>query len=222
MKLKNIYLIVVMALVFGACNDDIEIWDSATIDYAGTYVYELQSEDGSAVYRGYSDTRKLEIYNTANDVANEVWMDDHEKLFPLKSKFFLSGDAMSFASVSMEFDNLTNNLPSVEIPDDAPVAADVTFVEARDYIRCAIEEGKILTNAATSVGGNQTDSIYFKIRLLSGQVTFKSYSVPVEQRQNPDKEEFAWEYISASYDNTKDEVYIISGHRYTGFPEDHY
>ena len=56
--------------------------------------------------------------------------------------------------------------------------------------------------------------------MLSGTVKFTSYSVPVEERADPEVEQFDWLYESATYDNTLDESYVLAGHRKTGFSED--
>ncbi|MEN8826161.1 MAG: lipid-binding protein [Wenyingzhuangia sp.] len=96
------------------------------------------------------------------------------------------------------------------------------MTEDRDYIRAIVLEGKILTDAATTISGNPVDSIYIKLKLLSGSVSFKSYELPEALRANPEEREFDWEYTHATYDstNTADETYILSGHRKTGFVED--
>ncbi|RXQ96752.1 hypothetical protein EO244_03735 [Ancylomarina salipaludis] len=219
-KLFLVASVIIVGLSFTSCDEKIEIWDSATLEYSGTYVYELKNEDATATYVGYSDQNKIEIFNTSANVENEVIIYDHGKMFPLKSKFIFSGNATSFASKSLLFDDLTNNEEAVVLPEDAPTAITDTLSEDRDYLRAAVVEGSIIKDGMTTIGGNVADSLYFKIVLYSGTANFKSVAVPVEYRANPDKEEFEWELVSVVRDAAKDKTYVISGHRYTGFSED--
>lgn len=221
MKKNIIYLaLVLFSFTINSCKEDLEIWDSNTLGYSGTYYWELFSEDMADIYVEYDNAVQLLIYNTSDNVENEVWIEDTDGIFPLKSKFSLQGNPESFMSKSMDFADLSNNLPSIEVPDDKPTALNQEVTEDRDYIRAAILDGKILPKAATTISGHPVDSIYIKIKLLSGTVKFKSYAVPVALRADPEVEEFAWEYNDATYDATLDETYVISGHRKTGFAED--
>ena len=223
--MKNIFLYLIgacLSLSLVSCDDtELDDWDSAVLDYSGTYLYQVSEPDGTLV-ADYDNEQKLEFYNTAADVANELWIDDHDKVFELRSKFFFDGDAGSFKSKSIAFADLTDNEKAIVVPDNKPLKLDTLTVVPRDYIRAAIVEGKIIKNGATTLGKNITDSLYLSIVLYSGNVTFKSEEVPVEYRSNPDKEEFKWVLDAVAYDATADESYIISGHRYTGFTEDDY
>lgn len=219
---KLLYILAVGFIGLTACDDtELEDWDSAVLDYSGTYLYQVSTLDGTLAV-DYDSENKLEFYNTSADVANELWIDDHDKVFELRSKFFFNGDASSFASKSIAFDDLTNNEKAIVVPEDKPLKLDTITVEARDYVRAAIVEGKIIKDGATTLGKNITDSLYISIVLYSGNVTFKSEEVPVEYRSNPDKEEFKWVLDVVAHDAAKDESYIVAGHRYTGFTEDDY
>ena len=222
MKYIKLYLLVILVFAFSSCKEDLEIWDSETLEYSGKFDYQLLSEDLQDVYVDYGS--QLMIYNTASNVANEVWIDDEENAFPLKSKFTFTGNSLSFKSSTEDFAALTNNIYSVDndLPTPAPTAVGQSVTEERGYVRAVILEGKILPKQATTIGGNTADSLYLKIKLLSGEVTYISYEVPLALRQDPEKEEFKWKYSTATYDSSLDEVYVISGHRYTGFDEDHY
>ena len=226
MKLKNIYLFIVMALALGACDDDIEIWDSATLDYSGTYVCQVLKADGS-VYADYSDSRKIDIYNTDANIANELWITDHDKWLELTSKFFLDGDASNFASKSLEYDDLPLNVSMVKASGDAPTGVGQILRDTIWGAKTALVEGKILPKAMTTIGGNVTDSIYMKIKFMYGDVTFISQEVPEAYRANPDVAEFEWVFESSIHNTVKangdvrdEEFYMYSGHRYTGFSED--
>ena len=223
MKKNIIYILLVFAtFTFSSCDEDLEIWDSNTLDYSGTYFWELYNEDMSSLYVGYDHDVQLLIYNTADNNENEVWLEDTDHIFPLKSKFFFDGTAESFSSKSSDFADLTDNAAAIEgaSPGTKPTGLNEESIEDTDYIRSTIMEGKILKNAGTTISGNPVDSIYVKIKLYSGTVKYTSYSVPVEKRADPEVEEFDWVYDSATYDNTLDEIYVISGHRKTGFSED--
>ncbi|MBN2598298.1 MAG: hypothetical protein JXR82_16085 [Marinifilaceae bacterium] len=204
-----------------SCNDDIEIWDSAVLDYSGSYVVQVQEEDGT-VLSDYKDDNKIDIYNTSDDVPNEFWITDYGKYLEITSKFFLTGDASNFASKSLEFDDLPLNI-SVVIEDftPKPTVAGETVTKNIWGAKTALVEGKILPKAMTTIGGNVADSIYMKIKFMYGDVTFKSVEVPVEYRADPEVAEFKWKIESSAYDAASgDETYVYSGYRYTGFPED--
>lgn len=207
-------------MTLSSCNEDIEIWDSNTLDYSGTYFWELYNEDMTSNLVAYDHDVQLLIYNTAENISNEVWMEDTDGIFPFKSKFSLEGTSSAFESKSTTFADLDNNVLAITNPSTKPTALGQEVIEDRDYIRNTILEGKILPDAATTVSGNPVDSLYIKIKLYSGTVKFTSKAVPVELRADPEVEEFAWEYNSVTYDNSKDETYVISGHRKTGFAAD--
>jgi len=219
---KNIIYIALLFFSFTifSCDEELDIFDSNTLSYSGTYFWQLLDETNTDVYVDYDHNVQLMIYNTSDNVENEVWIEDTDHVFPLKSKFFLSGTSTSFKSSTEDFNNLPNNELAVEAPDDKPTGLNQTTTDSRDYVRSFIVEGKILPKAATTISGNPVDSIYVKIKLLSGDVTFTSYSVAVEERADPEVEEFDWKFASATYDNTLDETYVISGHRKTGLAED--
>lgn len=222
--MKNIFIYIIgacLSLSLVSCDNEIEIWDSATLDYSGSYLYTVTLEDGTLDH-AYNNEYMLEFYNTSANVENEIFIDDHDKYFEMRSKFSLDGDYANFKSKSIVFADLADNEKALVVPSGKPTALNETKVETRTNIRAAIVEGKIISKGATTLGGNVADSLYVKMTLYSGTVNFKSVSVPVEYRANPDKEEFAWEFESVVHDATKDETVIIAGHRFTGFSEDEY
>jgi len=231
--MKKILLYVAFAMAvssLSSCKEDLEIWDSATLDYSGRFMYQLQDSSGATVYVDYAAKNEIRIFNTAANLPNEVWIDDIAKKFPFKCKFNLTGNSESFKSKSLNFADLNDNtITTVKdygftLPTVKPLAANETVTEPRGYLRCAVTEGKIIRNAATTLGGNKADSIFIRVRLYSGSVTFVSYSIPVAQRVNPNIEEFAWKFSTMNYDPVAypDEYYVISGHRFTGLIEDNY
>ena len=236
MKKNIIYIsLLIIAFTMSSCNEDVEVWDSETLDYSGSFFWELYDEDMTTKYVAYDHDVKLWIYNTAENVPNKVWIEDTDHVFPLKSKFSFTGTSESFMSDETEFDNLENDIIAIDTPitEGANQEEDINsnpvekpdglgeeVIIERSYIRNLILDGKILPKAGTTVSGNPVDSIYIKIKLLSGTVKFTSYEVPEALRADPEKVEYDWEYSSATYDNTLDEIYVISGHRKTGFAED--
>ena len=213
---KLIYLFAVVFIGLTACNDDIEIWDSAVLDYSGTYVVDLTDVDGDVHHD------MIEIYNSAANLADEIIIDDHNGFMDLRSKFSLDGDFSSFKSKSLTFADLALNENAIvdAKPETAPTALDQTESPEAWYIKAAITEAEILPKGMTTEAGNVADSIYMKMVLYSGTVNFKSASVPTEYRANPDVEEFEWVFVDVAHDATKDETVVISGNRYTGFPAD--
>lgn len=209
------------ALLFTSCEQEVEVWDSETLDYSGRYVIKLMNEDMSEVIVDY-DGSELMIYNTAANVANEVWLEDMAQLLPLKSKFSFSGTPDSFKSTNTEFDKLTDNILTVSLPNVAPTAEGQTKEEARDYLRAFVVDGKITPQSITTKGGNTADGLFIKVKLYSGSATFKSQKKAEKEWANPTVPEYKWSLSSVSHDATKDEVLVISGYRYTGFPEDFY
>lgn len=209
------------AMFLSSCHEDVDNWDSATLDYSGRYVIKLLSEDGQEVYLDYDGT-EIQIYNTAANVANEIWLDDMKALFPLKSKFFLEGTPAGFSSAQLAYEQLTDNLYSYELPGDTPEADGESVTEERYYLRAAIYDRKITKGGYTTKGGNLTDAISFKIKIYSGTATFTSYILPESEWASPTTPEYAWKQESVQYDPELDETYLVEGYRYTGFDEDEY
>lgn len=202
MKKNIIYLaLVLFSFTISSCQEDVEVWDSNTLSYSGTYFWELLSEDMADTYLPYDyKDQKLLIYNTSENIQNEIWIEDTQNIFPLKSKFSLEGTSTSFMSKSMDFAELTNNVVPIESLIEGtttvpalvkPTALNQEKVVDVDYIRAAILDGKILPKAGTTASGHAVDSIYIKIKLYSGTVKYTSYSVPLALRADPEVEETA-------------------------------
>ncbi len=221
-KIFYLFSLLTFAIAFSSCQEDLEIWDSETLEYSGRFIVDLMDENMNEVI---DDGYEIQIYNTSDNVANEVWIDDLDWVFPenrLKSKFNFTGNSSSFKSTTEDFAQLPYNIRSTDdLPSPAPTAAGQTkTVDEQWYVRAAVLEGKILPKAATTIGGNEVDSIYMKVKLYSGVATFKSFEIPESMRQDPEKAEFKWKFESATHVATLDETYVLSGHRYSGMPED--
>ncbi|TLX72653.1 hypothetical protein E9993_17605 [Labilibacter sediminis] len=223
--MKNIkfYISVLCVLSFlSSCEEELEIWDSATLDYAGRYITDVINEAEEVTDITH---REFNIYNTANNVENEFFVElSHERgdFFDVKFKSFVNGSSASFTSKSLDFANVGENTPAITLPDTPPTGLGEVTSEKREFIKAGIEEGKILLKAATSIGGNICDSLYLKVKFMGGDVGFVSYLLDPEDRENPEVEEFAWKAQTLSHDASMDTTIYFSGHRYTGFPEDDY
>lgn len=218
-------LIFASSLLLSSCQQDVEIWDSETYGYDGRYVIKLMNEDMSTVTYEY-DGSELQLYNTAANQPNELWMEDMQHLIPLKSKFTFTGSPNGFKSSETDFNKLTNNTLAITAPSAqeaaTPTAENQTAEVPRDDLRATVLDGKIMPKAAKTKGGNLTDSLYLKVKLYGGMATFKSKAKPKDQWQNPNKAEFIWELTSVKPDPSKVRTIVIGGFRYTGFQEDEY
>lgn len=122
--------------MFISCDEggDLDIGGTATQDMAGDWYVEFLV-DGQDIYGlGYS---LLSTYNTAANKNTEMWIDDHENTWAYKLK-----TSVDYANKTFSGTDLENQV------------YDIT---------ATINDGKILKDAATTSGGNVSDSIYFEI-----------------------------------------------------------
>jgi len=49
--------------MFTSCQEELESWDSETLEYSGRFVFKLMSEDMSDTYVDYG--YEIQLYNTA-------------------------------------------------------------------------------------------------------------------------------------------------------------
>lgn len=237
--MKNIaylFSILLIGVVFSSCFEDIDNWYSETASYDGRFVVATTCEEYSSDNTTISDGIELMIYNTADNVPNEVWLDTEVAGQHIKGKFKLTGDPSNFSSTET-VDNIASD--SYYIDTDyglapftasyasyfrVPTAAGQLNDGIQLYTRITLLEGKILPNAATSIGGNTSDSIYVKTVMHHDFMQFESYEIPEEEWDDPDVPEFAWRVKPGT--NTPataedwDETWTLAGYRYTGLPED--
>lgn len=223
-RILSVLLLCMGVAALTSCQKDVEIWDSATLEYSGRYVVKFIDAQGEST--DY-DGSEVYIYNTVNNVANELWIEDKGHHIPLKSKFTLNGSPESFVSTQKDFGQLTDNLLAITLPTAAekiaaPTKAGETATVSREAVRAYITEGKITRGTVTTKGGNIADGITLKLTLLGGKVTFKSVQKPKGEWANPNVPEFAWKFDSVAPDTTKDTTVTIEGYSYTGYPEDLY
>lgn len=111
------------------------------VDLAGDW-YVMLLVDGEDIYGlGYN---LISTYNTASD-DQEMWVDDHE-LWPMKVATPVNVESLTFSGTDLA------NLYSYEDSEGETVSPVVD-----------ITNGKVLLNAATTSGGNTTDSIHMNL-----------------------------------------------------------
>ena len=131
-KLTTLVLSVFLITSFVACDEggNPDPGATAVVDIAGDWTVEVL-RDGSEFNHGHIST-----YNTAANLATEIWLDDLENGWGLKSKVNLNPTSLTFSG---------DNLPELYY--------DVTVT---------ISDGVFVKNGTTAPSGTVTDSIYFK------------------------------------------------------------
>ncbi|MBW8359375.1 MAG: hypothetical protein K0M63_06180 [Weeksellaceae bacterium] len=142
MKIKIFNLLLLFSLIGFVISCDRVGDGDVSDDQGGTTTQDMAGDwyvkftiDGQDVYNlGYT---LLSTYNTAANNGQEMWIDDHANTWEYKVKTPINYGAKTFGG-----SNLQNQ------------SYDVTM---------NITEGKILKGAATTSGGNKSDSIVFKV-----------------------------------------------------------
>lgn len=131
-------LIFIFSLAITSCDmkDDFEQINSQVVNAAGEWWIKFQSPDG--LQTGFL---KVLTYNTADDVATEMWISDKGNWMNVQCKCPVDVNALTFGGT-----NLAN---------------------IKDSNSVNISDGKITLNGATSTSGVVTDAISFKIELSS-------------------------------------------------------
>jgi hypothetical protein len=227
MNMKKIFYI----LSLGACialasceKEPLDNWFTETFDYAGRYTTAIEciQYPSNTAYEGaifadihdaVAESIEFQLYNSAANVADEIWIKDVKEFFPFRAKFKITGTPASFKSVA---DGENQHTELIEIPGNAPTAAGQTEDVWWGYRYVSLDDAKIIKGGATTIGGNTTDSISFTVTLKSGTVTVKSV------QPDPNANEYKWEVQRDTYqpDPSADEIWHMFGYRYSGFPED--
>jgi hypothetical protein len=235
---KLIYILAIFSIMmsFTSCFEKIDNWYSETSTYDGRFVVattcEEYSDDNTTIAAGVETM----IYNTAANIGNEVWIETHVAGESIKGKFKLTGNSASFTAGEM-----VKNINSATYYIDTdyglapfssayadyfrvPTAAGQLNDGIQLYTRITLEEGKIIPEGATTIGGNVSDSIILKTVMHHDYVQFISYELPQNEWEDPQVPEYAWKLKEGSNtpadDDDWDEHWTLAGYRYTGFPED--
>ncbi|MDT0643760.1 lipid-binding protein [Zunongwangia sp. F363] len=142
-------LFIGIALVSCDAGGDPDPGETEVVELAGDWYVQLLI-DGEDVHNlGYN---LISTYNTAEDNGEEMWVDDHE-LWPMKVSTPVNVQELTFSGSSL------NNLYSYE--DDGEVISP----------EVDITNGKVLIGAATTTGGNITDSIHMNLQFADNPGT---------------------------------------------------
>ncbi|RCW26072.1 lipid-binding protein [Marinilabilia salmonicolor] len=213
MKKIIIFLSILLSTgFFVACDEELEVWDSETLEYSGRWHFKVQGENGDVVKEYGSHT--LHTYNSAANVEDELWLDDVNNVLNIRVKFDISGDPTNFKSVDVSESAAGENVKDYPAPAATPEEG-ATAVEDNFFNKATILEGKVLKGAGVSKTGDPVDSIYLKLNLFAGEVVYNSVFDDVT-------ETYVWDEGTFSYYPESDSVVVLSGTMYTGFPEDEY
>jgi hypothetical protein len=143
---KIICLLVLITTVFlGACKKDFNPGGTQVQSLAGEYW--VQIDDGTGYSTAYY---KISTYNTAANVATEMWIDDADAVFGMKGKVSVNISALTFNGT-----NIANAY------SDGPP----TFT---------IQNGLVTKKGAVGPGsGDKTDAIYFEAKFAGDATTYK-------------------------------------------------
>jgi hypothetical protein len=216
--------------------EEIDNWYTNTADFDGRFVVATTCKEYSSDNTTIADANELMIYNSAANVKNEIIIDTHIAGFPIKGKFTVTGNTLEFSAT----DAVDNRSRSAELSDDDfyvledgtpvaspsdlddPEAAGIEYDGVQLYARLSVEAGKIIPKAATTIGGNVSDSVFVETTMYFDLVTIESYQIPEADWSDPNVPEYGWRVKAGSRTNAAgwEEHWTLAGYRYTGFPED--
>lgn len=136
--------IAVVALALGACEKDVpEVGGTGTEKMAGEWYVHYKTAGGVDLLGGYV---KILTYNTAENKADSMWIDNVNDTLPFKAKAQVDVNALTFVSSG-----------SLNEEDGGTVS---------------FANGKILAKAGKSIGGNTVDSIYMEVKFAGNPETY--------------------------------------------------
>jgi len=247
-KIKYFLSLFLIPMLFTSCFEKLDNWYSNTTSYDGRFVVATTCDE----YSDYDQTirygNELWIYNSAENVQNQIIFNSNIAIdteggtsYPVKGKFDVTGNPSDFKSAVSSFNIGSAWAAKEELNDDefywvdddgnpidypsdlpTPAAAGEEYPGVQLYSRISLDEGKIIPNGATTIGGNVSDSIYFAITAYSEYLIFESYQIPEDQWVVPGVPDFAWRVKDGSRVNADgwEEHWKFAGYRYTGYPED--
>lgn len=236
--MKKIFYIasILVAGCFTSCQEELDNWYSETFEYSGRFVVATSCAEYDSDNTGIEDGLELMIYNSAANVANEIWLEFEAAGLPQKGKFKVTGtpsqalgaDAAGNVESSSYYIDTDYGLAPFETSYAAyfrvPTAAGELNDGVQLYTYITLDTLQILSGVATTIGGNKADSVYLKVTLHHDYMEFESREVDPETWADPTVPEYEW--VPKSGTNTPadpadwDEHWTIAGYRYTGYPED--
>lgn len=241
---KLIYIAGIMSLAaLASCEkQEIDNWYSEVYDYSGRFTVRTVAEGfdprdpRNTKYYNRERASEVQIYNTAADIADEIWLDYKYVNYPFKGKFKVTGTPTSFSSSDVSPSETSRNY-LIYNPDDDEwyqfvsdsaaffpeiTAAGQTAQGRQLHTSVELLEGKIISLGTITPGGNVADSIYLSVKLHSDDIQFISIELDPLIWEDPDVPEYEWQIDPGSNqpDAALDEQWIIGGYRFTGYPED--
>jgi hypothetical protein len=142
MKKIHLYLLTLLttaALLSGCEKDDPEVGYTAIGKAAGEWWVTYQVETSPGVLEAASGHVPLLSYNTSDNAANQIWLDEGN-IWPFKVKSGFDGSNMSFSATN---------------------AASIVQSNNKDFT-VTVTEGKVMLGGGMSKTKVVTDSIYFR------------------------------------------------------------
>lgn len=219
--IKIIALAIAAAAALVACKSDPYIYNSATLDYAGRFVVYDLSLDGKD-YSSSLEGEELRIYNSAADVATEIWLDDADQYFPFKAKLSISGSPSSFASTAPGVNTIAinENMPGTVLGAGVLDTVLAKHGKSNSPVEVAIASAQIIKDGAQSIGGNTADALNIELKLTYGYIVYESVVKARNLWADSTVAEYGWEYRSVIPVSSTVKNYSIKAYRYTGMPED--
>jgi Fe-S cluster assembly iron-binding protein IscA len=234
---KFIYTASILAAVCcTSCQKEIDNWYSETFEYSGRFVVATGCDEYDSDNTAIEDGLEVMVYNTASNVANEIWLDFSVAGLPQKGKFKVTGTP-SEALCTETTKNISSHSYYIDTdyglaPFESSYAeyfrVPAAVGEINDglqlYTYITLDTLKILPGVATSIGGNKADSIYLKVTLHHDYMVFESREIASKDWADPNVPEYEW--VVKPDSNTPadpadwDEHWTLAGYRYTGYPED--
>ena len=243
-KIKYYLALILIPALFTSCFEKLDNWYSNTATFDGRYEVATTCDEYSDYDQTIRDGNILMIYNSAADIANQIIIDsyiatdpDDGSSFQVKGKFDVEGNASDFKATQStpniassadvnddEYYVVDEDGNPIDYPSDLPTPTGVgeEYPGVQQYSRVSIDEGKIISKGATTIGGNVSDSVYLAITAYSEYLIFESYQTPEDTWVVPGVPEFDWRVKDGSRTNADgwEEHWKFAGYRYTGFPED--
>jgi hypothetical protein len=169
---RIIYSLAVFSVLMVSCDlkDDFEQINSQAVEYAGQWNFAVLSGDLATEYKIY-DRNTLITYNTSDDKATEIWIDDQNAFFPAKFKAILNGDLTQFSAPRSN--NFYYSAADTTLPAKAK-SAGLISTALQTYKAFEVLSGSIMKGNALTKTGNITDSIYLHISAFLDEFTFLS------------------------------------------------